>query len=156
MEQGNQGNQGTINTLVKSVAIVGGLIAVAFVVKALVKKAKDKKAKKQEDALAAELGQATNTATQQEIDAAKGYNPSSHVQQLAEYLLGGNFFEYDDEVNSLFNSLTDAQLAKVADAWKKKYGRTLWYDLDDELDRCWWLADCYKVPKNRLASIGKS
>ena len=150
--------QGTINTVVKSVAIVGGLVAVAFVIKKLINKAVEKKNKVREDALAAELGQANNTAAQQEDDAAKGYNPSTHVQQIDEYILGINVFDYPDEIMALFNTLTDAQLRKLADAWKSKYGRTLWYDLDDEADSCgfWGFSDCYVPHKNRLASVGRA
>ena len=90
--------QGTVNTLVKSVAIVGGLVAVAFVIKKLVNKAVDKRNKVREDALAAELGTANNAASQQEGDAAAGYNPSTHVQQIDEYILGINVFDYHVEI----------------------------------------------------------
>ena len=150
--------QGTINTLVKSVAIVGGLVGVAFVIKKIVNKAIEKKEKARADALAAELGTATNAAVQQEGDAAGAYNPSSHVQQIDEYILGGNIVDYPDEILALFNSLTDAKLRKLADAWKKKYGRTLWYDLDDEWDSCgfWGFSDCYVPHKNRLSSVGRA
>lgn len=148
----------TKQNLIKGAAVVVILGTVAIVVKNIVSKIIGKREKAREDELAMSLGQTQTSQQQQEQAASSSYNPSADVAQIAKYILGANVSDYPTQISSIFNRLTDAELGKLADAWKKKYGRTLYYDLDDEWDSCgsWGFSDCYVPHKGRLAKIGKS
>jgi hypothetical protein len=149
---------GTKQTLIKGTVIVVILGTIALLTKNIVSKIIRKREKAREDELNISLGQTQTSQEQQEEAASSSYSPTADVGQIAKYILGANFSDYPDQISSIFNRLTDAELGKLADAWKKKYGRTLYYDLDDEWDSCgaWGFSDCYVAHKGRLAKIGKS
>ena len=141
--------------IIKAAALIGGVAVLAIIAKLLVKKAIEKKEKARLNAIAIELGETQTAQQTTESAAAQSYNPTQHIEQLDEWILGGNFMYYPKEIITLFNSLTDAKLRKLATAWNEKFGRTLHYDLDDELDACgFFFSDCYIPHKARLESIG--
>ena len=144
--------------IIKASAVVVILTSIGFLAKKIIQDSMKKRQKAREDELNISLGQTQTSQQQQEEAASSSYNPTADVTQIGKYILGANFSDYPDQISSIFNRLTDAELGKLADAWKKKHGRTLYYDLDDEWDSCgsWGFSDCYVPHKGRLAKIGKS
>ncbi len=149
---------GTKQTLIKGAAVAVILGTIALLAKNIVSKIIRKKEKLRKDELSVSLGQTQTSQEQQEQAASSSYNPTANVTQIGKYILGANVHDYPSQISTIFNRLTDAELGKLADAWKKKHGRTLYYDLDDEWDSCgtWGFSDCYIPHKGRLAKIGKS
>jgi hypothetical protein len=150
--------QGTKRTLIISASILIGATALTFIAKAIVNKIKAKKEAKRQELLKEEITGGGST-TQENIEAQQTYNPASHIKLLEGYIVGANFMVYPDEVNGIIMKLNNADLKKLANAWKQKYnGQTLYYWLDDEWDKCgnWGLDNCYASAMNRLSSLGLS
>jgi hypothetical protein len=146
----------TKKTIIIGSSILVTMGVVAYVMKLVIDKAKKKKILKTQELLKAQSSD-ENVATQQENAQASSYNPSGDLKLLADYIVGANLFVYKQEVNAVIFKLTDAQLKKLADAWKKKYGESLYYSLDDELDGCgtWGFSNCYASAMARLSKVGK-
>ena len=51
---------------------------------------------------------------------------------------------------------SERDVKKLADAWKNKYKRSLYSDLDDEWDSCgtWGFTNCYESSMKRLSKLG--
>lgn len=86
------------------------------------------------------------------------YNPSNDIKTISDKIIGANIIYYPKEIADIMMSKNDGDLKILANAWKKKYGRTLWKDLDDEWDSCgaWYypFENCYKAPMDRLRRLG--
>lgn len=96
-----------------------------------------------------EEGSGNTGLTSQEEQQAKNYNPTSDVNYIYSRVANWNFFYYP-EINNKIASLTDAQVKKLADAYKKKNGNvSLYTALDDE-----W-GNYYEYAMNRLSSLNK-
>lgn len=96
-----------------------------------------------------EEGSGNTGLTAQEEQQAKNYNPTSDVNYIYSRVANWNFFYYP-EINNKIASLTDAQVKKLADAYKKKNGNvSLYTALDDE-----W-GNYYEYAMNRLSSLNK-
>ena len=96
-----------------------------------------------------EEGSGNTGLTLQEEQQAKNYNPTSDVNYIYGRVAGWNFVYYP-EINNKIASLTDAQVKKLADAYKKKNDNvSLYTALDDE-----W-GNAYEYAMNRLSSLNK-
>ena len=96
-----------------------------------------------------EEGSGNTGLTLQEEQQAKNYNPTSDVNYIYGRVAGLNYFYYP-EINNKIASLTDAQVKKLADAYKKKNDNvSLYTALDDE-----W-GNYYEYAMNRLSSLNK-
>lgn len=94
-------------------------------------------------------GSGSTGLTAQEEQQAKNYNPTSDVNYIYSRVANWNVFYYP-EINNKIASLTDAQVKKLADAYKKKNGNvSLYTALDDE-----W-GNYYEYAMNRLSSLNK-
>lgn len=94
-------------------------------------------------------GSGNTGLTSQEEQQAKNYNPTSDVNYIYSRVAGWNFVYYP-EINNKIASLTDAQVKKLADAYKKKNDNvSLYTALDDE-----W-GNYYEYAMNRLSSLNK-
>jgi cell division protein YceG involved in septum cleavage len=142
-------------TLIIGGSVLVGAVGLFFVGRTIIRKINAKKGKERAEKLKQELGQTQTQQQQTEQQASSSYKPASHIKLLEGYILGGNVMYYPDEINGLINSLTDAKVKKLADAWKSKHKRTLYKDLDDEWDSCGFFSNCYETAMNRLKSLGK-
>ena len=145
----------------KKTIIVGSVVLVvmgvtAYVIKKMVEKSKAKKLIKTQELLKAQSTD-ENVAVKQENAQVGSYNPSGDLKLMQDYIVGANFYDYKTQVNAIVFKLTDAQLKKLADAWKKAQGESLYYSLDDEWDACgtWSLGNCYESAMARLSKLGK-
>jgi len=137
----------TTKIILKGVAglvIVGGLFLVA---RTIIKKVKKKKVDEAEDKLReTSTSVSANTSSQEQAD---NYNPASDVKKIGDMIYGNNFYQYTAEVNAIIVPMSDARLRKLASAYKKKYGISLYKNLTGEC--------CYNVytsSENRLKSLG--
>ena len=147
--------QGTKRTLIIGASILIGATALTFIIKAIVNKIKAKKEAERQELLEEEITGGGST-TQENIEAQQSYNPSSDLDLIASYIVGANLMVYPDEVNGIIMKLNNADLKKLAEAWKKKYnGQSLYYWLDDEWDGCgtWGWDNCYDSSMKRLSSL---
>lgn len=145
----------------KKTLIIGGVVLATSVVLVVVgnnilKKVRLKREEERKKELEEEIKDTQNQQQQTlEQEQANSYNPSADMKLLEGWILGANIMVYPDEVNGLIKKLTDAKLRKLAGAWKTKHKRTLYFDLDDELDQCgWWFDNCYESAMKRLSSLG--
>ena len=137
----------TTKIILKGVAglvIVGGLF---LITRTILKKVKGKKEDDAEDKLIEDSTSAgANTSSQEQAD---DYNPASDVKAIGDMIYGNNFYQYTDEVNAIITPKSDERLRKLASAYKKKYGISLYGNLTGEC--------CYNVytsSENRLKSLG--
>lgn len=147
--------QGTKRTLIIGASILIGATALTFIIKAIVNKIKAKKEAERQELLEEEITGGGST-TQENIESAQSYNPASDVNLISSYIVGANLMVYPDEVNGIIMKLNNADLKKLAEAWKKKYnGQSLYYWLDDEWDGCgtWGWDNCYDSSMKRLSSL---
>ena len=147
-----------LKTVIIGASILGVAVALYFVGKKSVKKFKDKKEAERKAKVEAELGLGDSSpAAQVEEEQAKSYNPSSDLKSLANYVVGYNVINaYEDEVNGLIATLSTAELKILAAAFKKKYNKSLYRYLDDEMDGCgfWGYSNCYEPSMKRLSNAG--
>lgn len=135
-------------------SIVGVSIALIFVAKKIAKTITERKQKQIEQDIKDDTT-GGGSSTQENVESQSTYNPTNDMKLLAGYILGVNFMVYPDEVNGIIMKLNNADLKKLAGWWKAKYNRTLYYDLDDELDQCGWAwSNCYEDSMKRLSSLG--
>ena len=129
---------------VAGIVIVGGLF---LITRTILKKYKGKKEDEAEDELIEEsTSVGSNTSSQEQAD---DYNPASDVKAIGDMVYGNNFYQYTDEVNAIVVPMSDARLRKLASAYKKKYGISLYNNLMGEC--------CYGVytdSETRLKSLG--
>lgn len=138
----NDTTQKTIVTGVSVLLITAGLF---FVGRAILKKLQARKEDESATTFGNEQGSGTNQLTPQEVQQAKNYNPKADVDYIYSKIAGWNFSTYEGEVNGRIMSLTDAQLKKMAIAYKKKNGDiSLFVALDNEWE------DMYRPSQNRL------
>lgn len=148
----------TKNTLIVGASVLIAFTGLFFISKVIVKKFKQRKEDERQDLLEEEIT-GTGSPNQENIEAQQSYNPASHIKLLEGYIVGANFMVYPNEVNGIIMKLNNADLKKLANAWKQKYnGETLYYWLDDEYDGCgtWGFSNCYASAMNRLSSLGLS
>lgn len=148
----------TTKTIIRGVAILVAFGGAFLVTKRIVKRYRERKEADRQDTLQTEL-QGGQSQTMQQIEEQQStYNPSNHVSQIEDFILGPNLDGYESEVSAIIMPLSATDTKKLADAWKNKHGRTLWYDLDDEYDQCgsWYypFENCYKAPMGKLESLG--
>jgi len=144
----------TKNTLIVGASVLVASLGLFFIGRAIIKKIQAKKDAERENLLQEDIEGGQSEEQQQTEEATSTYNPTGDVNLISGYILGANLFVYPDEVNGIIAKLTNTDLKKLADAWKKKYGRSLYYDLDDEYDQCGWYSNCYEASMNRLSSLG--
>jgi len=132
---------------------LGGAIGIFFLTRTLIKKSKEKKEEKAEVKLQEEINNDSGNSVVEE-EQAKTYNPDSDLSTFAGYVVGDNGFTYEDEVKKLVNNLTNAELKILNTAFKKKYKKSMWKQLDGEWDVCGLFSNCYEVPMKRLSSLG--
>jgi hypothetical protein len=148
--------QGTKRTLIIGASILVGVTAITLVTRAIIKKIKDKKEAERQDLLEEEISGGGSTQ-QENIESQSSYNPLGDLKLIESYIVGVNLMVYPDEVNGIIMKLNNADLKKLADAWKKKYkGESLYYWLGDEYDGCgtWGFSNCYESSMRRLSSLG--
>lgn len=134
--------QKTIFTGVSVLLITAGLF---FVGRVIINKIQARKQDESATTFGDEQGSGTNQLTPQEEQQAKNYNPKADVDYIYSKIAGWNFSTYETEVNGRIMSLTDAQLKKMAIAYKKKNGGiSLFVALDNEWE------DMYRPSQNRL------
>lgn len=149
-------NESTKNTLVVGASILIASTGLFLIGRAIVNRIKRRAEEKQQQLLEEEITQGGST-TQSQIEAnTSTYNPTGDVNLISGYILGANLMYYPEEVNGIIMKLNNVDLKKLAEAWKKKYGRSLYYDLDDEWDSCgtWGWDNCYESSMNRLSNMG--
>ena len=101
------------------------------------------------------MGEKETELEKKETSSAINYNPKADNDLIHGYIKGANWNTYRDQINAIFNKLTDSQLIKLANYWKTKHdNESLYYWLDWELDNCWNPANCYNLPMTRLKSLG--
>lgn len=148
----------TQNTLIVGASILIASTGLFLVGRAIVNRIKKKKELEQQQILEDEIsGGGSDVQEQLEEQQASSYNPAGDVKLIESYIVGANLMVYPDEVNGIIMKLNNADLKKLADAWKKKYnGESLYYWLDDEWDGCgtWGWDNCYEPAMNRLANLG--
>jgi len=137
--------------------IVGSVVLIsvgvlAFVIKKVITKGKEKKANQRAELLSLQQKD-ENIATQNE--SASGYNPKGDYDLLEGYIVGPNLFYYPTEVNDIIFKLSDVELKKLADYYKSKQKESLYKTLDGEWDSCGWFENCYTSAMARLSKLGK-
>ena len=149
-----------MNDKTKKTLIVGASILVAatglfFIGRATLNRIKRNAEDKRKKILEEEVS-GGGTIQEQVEETESTYNPSGDVKLIAGYILGANMFYYPTEVNGIIMKLNNTDVKKLADAWKNKYKRTLYYDLDDEWDQCgtWGFSNCYESSMKRLSKLG--
>lgn len=149
----------TKQTIVIGASVLIASVGLFFIAKAIVGRIKSKKDNERNALLEEEIQNNGGSAEQQQLESqeSKTYDPKSDVKFIGDKIIGGNIMYYPDEINSLIARLNDIEVKKLADAWKKKYGRSLYYDLDDEWDSCgnWGFSNCYQIAMTRLSNLGK-
>jgi hypothetical protein len=146
----------TKDTLITGASILIASVGLFFIGKAIVQRIQKKAKDKREELLKEDAGGGTSSTQDQTEASVSAYNPTSDVNLISSYILGLNVLGgYPDKVNPIIMKLNNTDLKKLAYAWKKKYGRTLYYDLDDEWDVCgfWGLDNCYESSMNRLSNL---
>tara|TARA_R110000787_G_scaffold11722_5_gene38466 strand:+ start:18966 stop:19385 length:420 start_codon:yes stop_codon:yes gene_type:complete len=129
---------------ITGITILASIIGGYFLVKAINKKKNETKAKK-----AAEALQKIEDALPPELkETAEGYDPTSHVKQLADMIYGSNFYVYPDEVNAIIMPLSDARTKKLAEAYKTEKGIGLYENLVGEWG--WY----YGTSEGKLKRLG--
>lgn len=148
----------TTKTIIRGVAILVAFGGAFLVTKRIVKRYRERREADRQDTLQTELQGGQSQNMQQIEEQQSTYNPTTHISQLEDYILGANLNTYESEVSSIVMPLSATDTKKLADAWQKKHGRTLWYDLDDEYDQCgsWYypFENCYKAVMGKLESLG--
>jgi hypothetical protein len=147
----------TKRTLIIGSSLLIASVGLFFIAKAITNRVKGTKEDERSTQLEEEIENQGGSAEQQEIEAQQKYDPKSDIKFIADRILGLNWKGYPDDVNGLIMKLNNIEVKKLADAWKKKYKRTLYYDLDDELNQCgiWGVSNCYEISMTRLSNVGK-
>jgi hypothetical protein len=147
----------TKQTLVIGASVLIASVGLFFIAKAIVNRIKSTKEEERNTLLEEEIENSGGSSEQQQIEEAQKYDPKNDVKFIGDKIIGGNIMYYPDEINSLITRLNDIQVKKLADAWKNKYKRSLYADLDDEWDSCgtWGFSNCYQIAMTRLSNLGK-
>jgi len=146
----------TKRTLIIGSSLLIASVGLFFIAKAITNRVKGTKEDERSTQLEEEIENQGGSAEQQEIEAQQKYDPKNDVKFIADKILGANLFTYRKEIDGLIMKLNDVQVKKLADAWKNKYKRSLYSDLDDEYDQCgYWYSNCYEVSMKRLSNLGK-
>ena len=140
----------TTKILIRGGAILVSGLLLVFVGKKLIVNAKKKKEEKrlkklQEDS----QGMGTEQATQEKNEA-DSYNPASDLKRFESYVHGINSRTYHNEVNSLYDKLTDSKLCKLDKAHRRKHKDSMAQWLRDE----WGGERLYKASLRRLQNAG--
>jgi hypothetical protein len=148
--------ESTKKTLITGTSILLITAGLFFVSRAILR---NLKAKKEDELISSggnEQGSGNTLLTPSEESEAKNYNPSADAKYLNDRLYGWlkpPFVFYDQEINGLLASLTDAKLKKLAPYYKTKYKKSLWLALDEEWDAI-GSGNLYIGAMNRLSSLG--
>ena len=133
----------TKDIVIKGGAIIVGALALALIGRTIVNSVVRKRKGKAEDKIDKDVESGASS------DDASNYNPSSDVSALGGYIYGNNFYTYEDEVDAIIIPKSDARLKKLATAYKKKYGISLYGNLTGEC--CYMM---YEESEARLKSLG--
>ena len=133
----------TKDIVIKGGAIIVGALALALIGRTIINSVVRKRKGKAEDKIDKDVESGASS------DDASNYNPSSDVSALGGYIYGDNFFTYEDEVDAIIIPKSDARLKKLATAYKKKYGISLYGNLTGEC--CYMM---YEESEARLKSLG--
>lgn len=133
----------TKDIFIKGGAILLGVLALTLIGKTIVKSVQRKRVGKAEDKLQQDIASGSSS------DVADNYNPSADVNALGGYIYGNNFWSYEDEVDAIIIPMSDERLRKLASAYKKKYGISLYGNLTGEC-----CAYMYEESEARLKSLG--
>jgi hypothetical protein len=149
-------NEQTKNTLIVGASVLIASTGLFLIGRAIVNRIKRKADDRREQLLEEEISGGGGSTQSQIEENTSTYNPSGDVTLISDYILGANLMYYPDEVNGIIMKLNNTDVKKLAEAWKKKYGRSLYYDLDDEWDACgtWGWDNCYESSMNRLSNLG--
>jgi hypothetical protein len=146
----------TTKYVIIGASVIIGMGLVTLIVKRVIRKINEKQQAKRDENLELSLGEKETETEKKETSSAENYNPKADNDLIHGYINGLNVNDYKNEINAIFNRLTDAQVKKLASYWKTKHkGESLYYWLDWELDNCWspsW--NCYDQPMKRLKSLG--
>jgi hypothetical protein len=148
--------ESTKKTLITGTSILLITAGLFFVGRAILRNLKAKKEDETASSGGNEQGSGNTLLTPSEESEAKNYNPSSDAKFLNDKLYGWAkppFVFYDEEINGLLSSLTDAKLKKLAPYYKTKYKKSLWLALDEEWDAI-GSGNLYIGAMNRLSSLG--
>jgi len=146
----------TTKYVIIGASVIIGMGIVALIVKRVIKKINKNKQEKRDENLEISLGEKETEIEKKETSSAENYNPKADNDLINGYISGLNVNDYKNEIEGIFDKLTDAQVRKLANYWKTKHkGESLYYWLDWEMDNCWspsW--NCYDQPMKRLKSLG--
>lgn len=146
----------TKRTLIIGSSLLIASVGLFFIAKAITNRVKSRIEDERNTLLEEDIENEGGSAEQQEIEAQQSYDPKNDVKFIADKIIGANLFTYRKEIDGLIMRLNDIQVKKLADAWKKKYGRSLYSALDDEYDQCgYFYSNCYEVSMRRLSRLGK-
>ena len=135
--------ENTKDILIKGGAILLGVLALTLIGKTIIKSVQRKRVGKAEDKLQQDIASGSSS------EVADNYNPTADVNALGSYIYGNNFWTYEDEVDAIIIPMSDARLRKLASAYKKKYGISLYGNLTGEC--CYMM---YEESEARLKSLG--
>jgi len=146
----------TKRTLIIGSSLLIASVSLFFIAKAITNRVKGNLEDDRNTQLEDEIENEGGSEEQQQIEEAQKYDPKNDVKFIADKILGANLFTYRKEIDGLITKLNDIQVKKLADAWKNKYKRSLYSDLDDEYDQCgYFYSNCYAVSMTRLSNLGK-
>lgn len=148
-------NNKTKKTLIVGASILVAVTGLFFIGRATLNRIKRNSEDKRKKILEEEVSD--SGTTQEQIEETKStYNPSGDVEYIAGKILGANLYYYPTEINGIIMKLNNTDVKKLADAWKNKYKRSLYSDLDDEWDSCgtWGFTNCYESSMKRLSKLG--
>lgn len=151
-------NEKNINILALGSGILLTSLGLYFVMKSVLNQIQAKKEAELQAIIDAEIKGGANTPQEKlEQQQAKSYNEYPDVILLKGYLEGKNLRGYPEEVNGIINKLTDAQLKKLADTYKRasmKYGEKV--SLYDQLVGEWNILgySFYETSEKRLSNLG--
>ena len=148
-------------TLIKGGVVLGVGLILFFVTKKIVKKVQVKKQIKRDVLYEEELqGGMSTTQIDLEAQALAKYNPSNDVAYIKNVVYGLSWNKPRVAMNNKIMAKSNAQLKKLAQAYKKSTGNSLYEDLDDELDTCGdggifaSFQNCFTDSMNRLSRMG--
>ena len=147
----------TKRTLIIGSSLLIASVGLFFIAKAITNRVKGNLEDDRNTQLEDEIENEGGSEEQQQLEEAQKYDPKNDVKYISDKIIGGNIMYYPDEINSLITRLNDIEVKKLADAWKNKYKRSLYSDLDDEWDSCgtWGFSNCYQIAMTRLSNLGK-
>ncbi len=133
----------TKDILIKGGAMLVGTLALVLIGRTIINQVVRKRKGK------AKAKQDLDVSSGSSSEVADNYNPSADVKAIGGYIYGNNFYTYEDEVDAIIIPMSDARLKKLASAYKKKYGVSLYGNLTGEC--CYMM---YEESEARLKSLG--